>query len=80
MEQNKEFIKVRDNLKNYFSFRKYLGNSSVNGKLSGGLFNKVKNGDLTDLDIDLISKMIHTIESEHEKSYKAIQDFKKSIK
>ena len=80
MNQDKKFISARDNLKKYFSFRKYLGNSSAYGKLSGGLYNGVKDGELNENDIYLITKMIADIEAHYDQSLKAIKDFKKAIK
>ena len=48
-------VAEEEKLKEYFSFRKYLGNSSSYIKTSGNAFNGIKNGNLND---DDLSKMI----------------------
>jgi len=75
MIQDKKYIKSRDRLKEYFSFRKYLGNSSANIKSSGGIYNGERNGDLNADEVVRIKDMLKEIKE----AVKAIDDFEKEF-
>ena len=80
MKQDDKFISSRDKLKQYFSFRKMLGNSSTYGKTSGCLFNNITNGDLTDADLANLNTMLKTIKVDHKEAGEAIKTFEKQLR
>lgn len=71
MNQDKKFIKARENAKRYIFFSRIFGgaNCSTYIKLSGGVYNGVRNGLLSEMDYNNINSALNDSE-------KAINDLR----